>query len=71
MIDDLKTYDIDFNHLSPHRLKDRAIESYLVDTRLSYKLDIACDVKELLIDKNESLDRKENIETMLRMYLEQ
>lgn len=67
VIDLNKTYNIDFNKKSWHRMKDSAILAE--NDRDAYRLDLACDIKELNSDKDlNPADKKFYIETLLKEY---
>lgn len=67
VIDLNKTYKIDFNKKSWHRMKDAAILAE--NDKDAYRLDLACDIKELNSDRDLSpVDKKFYIEVLLKEY---
>lgn len=64
-------FDLDFNKLSPNRLRDRAEKACENgDYANSHKLDIAADVKELLSDHELNYEEKKfRISTLIEMIL--
>jgi len=62
-------YDLDFNKLSPNRLKDRAEKACeFGEYADSHKLDMAADVKELLSDHELNYEeRKFRITTLIEL----
>lgn len=67
IIQELKSHDIQFNKLSYHRLKDKSYEALESgDEKLSHKIDIAADLKEILSDDEYDEDI---VETLTELYL--
>lgn len=72
LIEFLKSnFDLDFNKLSPHRLKDQAEKACEKGNYAdSHKLDMASDVKELLSDHELNYEEKKfRISTIIELIL--
>lgn len=64
---DLKRNGVDFRRLSYHRLKDQAFAALESgDSKLSHKIDIAADMKEVLLEDNPDEDK---FEILAELYL--